>query len=146
MDPALPRDGRRPLLAEPTLDQHENQEGAERVLPGPHARDVHRRSDRYPGATPGRRGQHGVVDRLPAPGKRLSVLAQGDRRALRQRAHRRASKDRLRQRRAVLETPCVTLDADGCTGLDSRFWFATWTRRRTWRTTSRANKEFSSTL
>ena len=75
LDPALPRDDRRPLLAEPHLGRHQAQEGAERLLPRPLARDVHRRPQRRLGAPPGRRRQHVVVDRLPAPRQRLAVLA-----------------------------------------------------------------------
>ena len=46
LDPALPRDGRRPLLAEPALDEHQGEEGAEPVLQGPLPRDLHHRPQR----------------------------------------------------------------------------------------------------
>ena len=81
LDSALPRDGGRSLLAESALDEHDGQEGAERVLQGPLHRDVHRRPQRRLGPPSGRPRQPGLVDRLPAPRQRLAVLAQDDRRA-----------------------------------------------------------------
>ena len=47
LDPALPRDDRRPLLAQPPPRRRQDQEGPERVLPRPLARDLHRRPQRH---------------------------------------------------------------------------------------------------
>src|SRR4029079_5155539 len=53
--------------------------------------------------SPGRRVEHVVVDGLPAPRQRLALFAEGHRRALRERAGRRAEEDHRRQRGTVLE-------------------------------------------
>src|SRR5579875_1721749 len=102
LDPPLLGDGRRPLLAQPALDQDQREEGAERVLPRPLPRHLHRRPRGHHRPPPGRRREHGVVDRLPAPRQRLAVLAAHDRRAVRRRAGGGAPQDRVHERRALL--------------------------------------------
>ena len=70
--------------------------------------ELHHRPQRGRAAQPGRRREHDVVERLPAPRQRLAVLAQGHRGDDGQHRRRRAGAHRRRQRGAHLEPGRLT--------------------------------------